>query len=161
MLASSRFIPVLVQASRRPLDPPYPSLPQIDGKSRSSSWVSRVALFVFLMGAFPDSLEQSTLWLFNIAMENGHLWMVYLLKMVIFHGELLNSQMVHSSNRWHMARTPIAHWSWNCRRVLPRKIQGVSCWNPRWHGACNIEDMGQTNVAMEMITSGNKSSIFT
>ena len=27
----------------------------------------------------------STLWYFNIAMENGHLWLIYPLNIVIFH----------------------------------------------------------------------------
>ena len=30
--------------------------------------------------------QRTTLWLFNMAMENGPFYMVYLLKMVIFHG---------------------------------------------------------------------------
>jgi hypothetical protein len=29
---------------------------------------------------------KDTLWLFNLAMENGPFFLVYLLKMVIFHG---------------------------------------------------------------------------
>ena len=38
-------------------------------------------------------------WFFNIAMEAmAHLQMVYLLKMLIFHGELLNKQMVEWPN---------------------------------------------------------------
>ena len=38
----------------------------------------------------PQGFQTITLWLLNIAMENGpSKWMVYLLKMVIFHGELL------------------------------------------------------------------------
>ena len=39
--------------------------------------------------------------LINIAMENGPLQMVYLLKMVIFHGKLLNNQRVYGNCDGH------------------------------------------------------------
>jgi len=43
-----------------------------------------------------------TLWLFNIAMENGP-FMVYLLKMVIFHGYVSHNQMVLYFGGYHLS----------------------------------------------------------
>ena len=90
-------------------------------------WVSWVTVFNILTG---------TLWLFNIAM-------VYVLKMVIFHGYVSHNQMVHlTTSQWLPATLPpwdLAAWHGNSpgppdavqraqsERPAPKKRPGWPC----------------------------------
>ena len=88
----------------------------------------------------PEKVGYPTLWLFNIAMGNGPFIEVYLLKMVIFHGKLLNNQMAigsHQSSQVHLPRPAqalrvaflspdSAHPSWSLVEGQASGVQGFA-----------------------------------
>ena len=73
----------------------------------------------------------STLWLFNVALENGpfidDLWVIYLFRMMIFHGQTLSNKLVRrwstcvisNSGAWEEANIEPTHPSYPMIMWLP------------------------------------------